>query len=159
MEREEASQLLQLSQKRKQACLRRGHASIRSNLQLMIGKFWLGESMDKDYLSLQQQTRNTIRGRVLLNLIHGQLLMSKRLSGAMDSLQQGFTEGRLLFTPQDYFLVLKRHQTLAHLPLSNSPLPAESLDSLLNSARVIQLLEQSTGKRSVYSSDHKDTFD
>jgi len=159
MGEEEASRIVELTQKRKQACLRHGHSSICSNLQLMTGKFWLGESVDKDFQSLQQQTLNTIHGRVLLHLIHGQLLMSRRLSGAMDSLNRGFTEGRLLFTPQDYFLVLKRHQTLAHLPLGNSPLPAESLDSLLNSARVIQQLEQSGGKRSEYSSDHRDTFD
>ena len=155
----EATRILELAQKRKQAHLRHGHSSICCNIQIMIARFWLGESIAKDLQGLQQQTSATGHGQVLLHLIHGQLLMSRRLDGAMDSLNRGFTEGRLLFTPDDYFLVLKRHQTLSHLPLGNSPLPAEPLESLLNSARVIQLLERSEGRPSEYSHDHRDTFD
>lgn len=159
MEPNRAAKLLDMAQERKQEYLRRGHASVCCGLQIMIAKFWLGQPIEEDRRSLQVVTANTAHGRALLALIYGQLLMSRRLSGAMDHLEKGFSTGRLLFKPDDYFLVFNRHRVLAQLPLSEKPFPAEPLDSLLTSARVIQQLRESGGERPRFSSEHKDTFD
>lgn len=107
-------------------------------LQELIARCWLGEEIGTLYrhaLPLQQRSAHA---RALLEIITGQLLLSRRLNGAWQHLNDGFHRASRLFTPSDYLTVLQRQQHLSRLPLSDTPLPAATLAELLTTAKVIE---------------------
>ncbi|MDE2089269.1 MAG: hypothetical protein KGJ12_04550, partial [Gammaproteobacteria bacterium] len=81
------------------------------------------------------------RDQALVELVYGQLLMSRKLYGAMEHLTAGFARAANLFAPDEYFSVLKRHALLGHLSLSERPSAPQDLASLLTEAAVIRRLE------------------
>ncbi|MDH5180824.1 MAG: hypothetical protein OEZ39_12875 [Gammaproteobacteria bacterium] len=92
---------------------------------------------DLDRLFIDARTR---RHQALANLVAGQLLISRRLSGAMSYLDKGLDLADGLLKPEDYFVVYNRHNDLRCLSLSEAARPAQDLPTLLNEARVIQRL-------------------
>lgn len=153
---QEAARLLDRAEQRLRSAARRGVSCITCRLAIMIAHFWLGQSIETDYQSLLSMRPGSAHARVFVSLIHGQLLMSRQLSGAMEQLDSAFEQATALFHPDDYFLVWKRHQILRSLPLSTTPHPAEPLPELLRLALVIERLK-GTGRRP-YTHDRNDTY-
>ncbi len=110
-------------------------------LQTVIARFWLGDDVAADIAHLNALFRTTPHGAALVELIYGQLLMSRRLHGATRHLEQGFHRASRLLTADDYFILLRRHQILARLPLSDVALPPANLATLVTTAAVIARME------------------
>jgi hypothetical protein len=122
-----------------------GRGATAARLQEMIALQWLGHPIDSNYRSLVGVAREP-RERALTELVYGQLLMSHRLAGAHHHLQVGFALAAPLLGPADYLEVMKRHELLAHLPLSAQAAAPQGLDALLAEAAVIRRL-QAAGPR------------
>ncbi len=105
----------------------------------LIARFQLGLPTAADLLALREGA--CARERALVELVWGQLLMSRRLSGAMEHLARGFDIARPFLSNRAYFALLKRHRLLARLPLFPAPRPAQCLEALLTEARVIERLD------------------
>lgn len=121
---------------REQRLHRRGRSSFTLKLAAMLARAALGQDVEQDYLRLSAlAARHCTRARALVELIYGQVLITRRRPGAMAHLDQGFALARHLFAPGDYFLVLKRHTALALLPPAE--LPPEPLETLLTTADVM----------------------
>lgn len=116
-------------------------------LQKLIATYWLGEDIQLHYQHVLPLMQGSPHAYALLELITGQLLISQRLNNAWPHLQQGFHLASHLFTPTDYLAVLNRHQELASLPLSDTPMQATTLDELLTTARVIKRMTGNTRPR------------
>lgn len=155
---EEAHQAMAEATRRLERRLRHGGGTLCCRLILMQGRFWTGFDVSDDYRGLQHLAANTPHGRALLELVYGQLLLSRQLNGAAEHLDKGFGLARHFFTAGDYFAVLNRHRLLRHLPLSEQPSPPSSLEQLLVMARVIERLEQPEKKRGDYNFDKHDTY-
>jgi hypothetical protein len=124
----------------------------------MLAQYWLGHSIHDAYLMLQPAVARSTRGRALLELLYGQLLLSRRLAAGMAHLEQGFRLAANLFAAGDYLQVMNRHNLLRQLPLSDTPTEAETLEALLTSARVIERMRQPDGTRQAYRHNPKDTY-
>jgi len=115
-------------------------------LQQLIARFWLGRGIEQEAASLLA-TAQPVRERALVELVHGQLLLSVRQRAAPAHLAAGFRLAADLLSPQDYFILLKRHEWLHALPLQIRPLAAQGLQQLLIEAGVIRRLRGSRGER------------
>jgi hypothetical protein len=139
LSREEAARLRARLEARETERLRRGgRGCFACRLGMLIARFWEAEPIADEYAKLAAlaRRRHSPRARALLELIYGQLLSARRLPGAGLHLEQGFAEGRNLFAPADYFVVLKRHALLRLLPPGEGA--AMDLEGLLTTARVIE---------------------
>jgi hypothetical protein len=139
---EQAARLLALIEAKERARLRRGASCTTCQFSRLVARFWLGEPAENDYqgLTARLQHRHSPRARALLELIYGQLLLARRRRGALVHLDRGFSEGRHLFAPGDYFVVLKRHSLFRMLPAEAEGAPL-ALEDLLTTARVIERLQ------------------
>lgn len=126
----------------------------------LILRYWCGFDIDAAYqntLALLESQRE----QATLELCYGQLLIARKLSAAWPHLDQGFQLAAHILQPQDYFVVLARHELLRILALSATPARPMRLDDLLTEARVIQRLRG--GVRGTHwippSRTHYDTLD
>lgn len=155
--REQAHDLLERAERRGQAYLRRGRSCLTCELQRLAARFWLEEPTGDHFDVLRARLRDSgSRARALVELTEGQLLMSRRLRGALSRLERGFAVSEPLLSPADYFAVLKRHRQLAVLPLSPTPLPPEGLEGLLATGAVIARM--GGGKKTAPKSDPNDIY-
>lgn len=136
--REEASTLLAAAEARRTERLRHGRSCRVCLLQQMVAHFWLGKEIDEEFRALHQRLHKTAHGRILAELIYGQLLMSQRRSGALAPLDRAFHAARNLFAPSDYFVLFKRHNLLRQLPLGTEIEKGQSLEELLTTAAVVE---------------------
>ncbi len=111
-----------------------------AELNELIGRFWLGRPVTSHYHTLRAGAGGE-EAVALVELVMGQLLMSRRLEGAGEHLQAGFDLARPWLPARAYFALLKRHQLLRRLPLSAAGGRASGLADLLLEARVIAQLE------------------
>jgi len=155
---EEAVQLLAQCEARERQRKRHGGNTFTCQLQKMVARFWIGEEVYDHYLMLKPATSRSIHGQVLLELIYGQLLLSRRLREGMTHLDTGFRLATNLLAAGDYLEVMNRHRLLRLLPLSGTASTAEPIDSLLTSARVIERMNQSAQARPIFLHDPKDTY-
>jgi len=158
MSTEAAQQLTVTATRRMERRLRHGGGTLCCRLQLLRAKFWQGIDISGDIQGLQPIAARSAHGKALLDLLYGQLLLSRRLAGGLQHLDRGFDIARTLFTASDYFTVMNRHRLLRQLPLSETPSHAESLETLLISARVIERMKRADIRRGSYSHDPKDTY-
>ena len=84
--------------------------------------------------------------------------MSRQLEGAMAHLERAFMLGRDLFSPADYFRIMKRHQLLDLIPLSKPPATPRTLHELLTSAAVMREFDKRQQRRKPFIFDPKDTY-
>jgi hypothetical protein len=120
----------------------------------MICHHWLPSGSALDYRQLSALACDDSE-RALVELVYGQLLISGKRSPARQHLARGFSlAARHLDT--DYLLLLRRHALLEYLPLSESPVVAQDLQSLLKEAAVISRLRWN--ERRVHKSSHRDTL-
>ena len=105
----------------------------------LILRYWRGYDVDAAY-------RNGLavldgqRDQAMLELCYGQLLIARKISLAWQHLDKGFQLAAHLLQPEDYFVVLGRHELLRVLVLSDDPSKPLRLDELLTEAKVIQRL-------------------
>lgn len=124
----------------------------------LITRYWCGQDTEMTYLNLLA-TLDSVRDRAQLQLCYGQLLIARKLEPAWIHLDAGFASAAHIFQPDDYFVVLKRHQVLRHLALSSVPARASALDELLQEAGVINRLRGGPGRNALAGSEHRDTVD
>jgi hypothetical protein len=155
MSAEEARALLDHARTMLQADYRSGDDGLGCRIQLMIARHWLGDDIDSDYRNLDLSDRRAI---ALVELVYGQLLMSKKLKGAMHHLDVGFELATELMQAGEYFLLRERHRLLAHLPLSERPSAPQDLRTLLTEARVIERLKFANSQPRVPTFDPSDTI-
>lgn len=158
MDEHSARDLLQRSQQALREAYTGGGCSFGPQLQLLLARFWLrGELADAAGMLA---TRREARELALLELVQGQLLISVRLRQAREHLDAGFRAAAHLLSPEGYFSVLKRHEQLRALPLSDRAMPARGLAQLLTEAGVIRRLQGTRSERPrTTEGSHLDTLD
>lgn len=120
-------------------------------LAQLIAGYWLGRIVEHDYRSL---AATLAPGRhALLELIYGQLLISRKRTGAMAHLQRGFALATPGLAPADYFALLRRHELLQALVLSPGGGAPQSLPDLLNEARIVRQFRGRNGTPPVHQPD------
>lgn len=118
-------------------------------LAQLIADYWLGHAVDLDYRSLTVTLAPA--HQALVELIYGQLLISRKRAGAMEHLRRGFVLAAPSLAPADYFALLRRHELLQSLVLSGPGAAPVDLPDLLNEARIVK--QFSTGR--ILPSGHK----
>jgi hypothetical protein len=155
---DESTTLFEQSEKREARRKRHGGNTLACKIQKMIAEFWLDRDIRDTYQMLKPAAERSAHGRALLELIYGQLLLSRRLSDGLTHLDHGFRLAANLFTAGDYLEVMNRHRLLRQLPLADTPATAEPLEALLISAQVIERMKRSGNTRPSYRHDPKDTY-
>lgn len=122
-------------------------------LQLLC-HYWMAVSISLEYRQLSASATGQ-RDQALLEIVHGQLLLSRRQWPALQHLDRGFSLAARHLEATDYFLLVRRHDLLRHLPLSAAPAAPQGLQSLLAEAAVIREL-QGAGQQTC-SGSHRDT--
>lgn len=125
-------------------------------IQEVIARFWLGRDISGDIDNLQATCKDEYC-RALIKLIYGQLLISRKLKGGMEYLQQGFKQATNLFPAVDYLEVMRRHERLSSLPLTEKPANPQALLDLLIEADVIKKLKGKQKHHCDILADNKDT--
>ena len=97
----------------------------------------------------------SLRDRALLELVYGQLLMGRKLSPAGEHLARGFRLAVPWLSSAGYFELVRRHERLDCLRLTDTPAPPQGLAALLAEAAVVQRLQ--TGGRGRRPNEHRDT--
>jgi hypothetical protein len=132
-----------------------GQPVFQVHVQQLLARYWAGASISIEY----QQLAAFACGKpdlALLEIIYGQLLMSRRHWPAMQHLDRGFNLAAAYLEATDYFLLVRRHELLRLLPLSQVPLAPQGLQSLLVEAAVIRQLQGTA--RPTCSPAHQDTI-
>lgn len=142
---EAAAALLDQVHERRRRAHQQGAACRNCGIYELVARFWLERPIAGQY-ETQRSVSPSARERALLDLIMGQLRMSRRLVGAMELLQQGFFAAAPYLQAREYFELLRRHELLAHLPLGERPAPPRSLAELLTEAAVIRRLRGPGGR-------------
>jgi hypothetical protein len=151
----EAGTLLSLTQQAIQRRLRGGESCVPLQVLLQICRFWLEALPEPPGESWRYPARSE-REAALQELVHGQLLVSRKLRPALFHLSLGFRHAAPLLETADYFRLLREHELLACLPLSGEPAAAQDLTALLNEAAVIRRLQRSERRQPAWP--HLDTL-
>lgn len=155
---DQARQLLEQSEKREAIRKRHGGNTLTCRMQKMIATFWLDGDIHDAYRMLKPAAARSAHGRALLELVYGQLLLSRQQKDGLPHLEKGFRLAANLFAAGDYLEVMNRHRLLRQLPLYDAPAAAEALEALLVSAQVIERMKQADNTRQPYRHDPKDTY-
>jgi hypothetical protein len=124
-------------------------------LQLLL-RYWLDSNLLPEYPQLATAATGK-RDRALLEIVYGQLLLSRRQWPALQHLDRGFRLAAGYLEATDYFLLVRRHDLLRHIPLADTPVAPQGLQALLAEAAVIRQL-QGTARRHPCSASHHDTI-
>jgi hypothetical protein len=95
------------------------------------------------------------RDRALLELVYGQLLMGRKLRPAGEHLARGFRLAVPWLSSAGYFELVRRHERLDGLRLTDTPAPAQGLAALLAEAAVVRRLRNGGCGRGL--NEHRDT--
>lgn len=129
-----------------------------SRLAEMLVRYWDGQDIRMLYENLRATAgKGTDKAR--LELCYGQLLLARKHDSAWQHLDAGFALATHLFEPDEYFEVLKRHDTLKQLLLSPVGTEAAGLDALLKEAGVIRRLRGQHKGHGGTGAKHQDTVD
>lgn len=134
----DAANLLEHGRRCAQRAYRVGGNAGRGELEQVIARNSLRQVTTDKLETLAATSDQQVRALAIL--IHGQFLMSRRIEGAIERLEQGFELARDRFLAPDFFVVMKRHELLAELPLYPQAQAPKSLKLLLNEAGVIRRL-------------------
>jgi hypothetical protein len=120
----------------------------------LLGHYWMGISISLEYQQLAACATEK-RDRALLELVYGQLLFSRRQWPALQHLDRGFRLASGYLEATDYFLLVRRHDLLRFIPMSEERVAPQGLQSLLAEAAVIRQLQCIA--RNTCSASHHDT--
>lgn len=137
-----------------QARLRAGAPCFQLRVLQLVCHFWLAQTIALEYERLCVSAAGGCEP-ALLELVYGQLLASCRDRQAHRHLERGFALAAPQLNAADYFRLVRRHELLGYLYMSETSLLPQALDALLAEAAVIRRLQQGTGKP--YRSAHTDT--
>jgi hypothetical protein len=150
-----AQTLLVAAQRQLQSRLRHAEQRFPLHLLRMICHYWTRSDSLLEYQQLSALAGED-RERALQQLVYGQLLISRKRLAARQHLARGFSlAARYLDTP-DYFLMVRRHELLACLPVSGMPAMPQDLHALLTEAAVIRRLQK--GEHRAHMHMHHDTL-
>ena len=152
--RRTARMLHALAGRRRQTRLRRGESCFQLEILRLVCRYWLETDAQLAYRQLAALDRCEAE-YALLELVYGQLLISRKLQVARQHLECGFALGARILDSADYFVLLKRHEQLGWLSLGETPAPPAPLQTLLNEAMVIAQLAGNHHSRPVRA--HYDT--
>jgi hypothetical protein len=150
----EVRMLHELAVRMRQACLRRGESCFRLEVLQLVCRYWLEMNAGLAYRQLASLARCDAE-HALLELVYGQLLISRKLQAASWHLEYGFSLGARRLDSADYFTLVRRHERLGWLQLTETPAQPAPLQTLLNEAAVIAQLSGS--HRSAPVRAHYDT--
>ena len=120
----------------------------------LLGHFWMDVSIALEYKQLAASATGK-RDRALLEIVYGQLLFSRRQWPALQHLDRGFRLASGYLEATDYFLLVRRHDLLRFIPMSEERVAPQGLQSLLAEAAVIRQLQCIA--RNTCSASHHDT--
>jgi hypothetical protein len=137
-----------------QARLRAGEPGFQLRVLQLVCDFWLAKAITLEYRLLLDAALDA-RELALLELVHGQLLVSCKYRQAQQHMERGFALAVPLLDAADYFHLVRRHELLGYLCMSDTPSQPRSLGALLAEAAVIRRLQQGTGRK--HCCAHMDT--
>lgn len=137
-----------------QSRLCKGGSSFWPQLLQLVCCSLAGTDIEPGYRQLSA-TVHDARDTALLELVYGQLLISRKLRPAIMHLEQGFLRAARYLESGDYLRLLRRHDLLGNLLLTGTPADPQPLDALLSEAAVIRRLREHTGRRN--QDTHHDT--
>ena len=137
-----------------QTCLRAGASCFQPRMLQLVCRFWLAESITLEYGQLQVSAA-CAREQALLELVYGQLLVSCKYRRGPRHLERGFALAVPQLDTADYFRLVRRHELLGYLCMSDTASLPQALDELLVEAAVIRRLREGTGRH--YRCAHLDT--
>lgn len=147
-----AAQLQAQARQAQQRQLSEQGSQFAPRLAELIADYWQARAITLGYQSLQATA--TPDQQALVELVYGQLLISRKLSAARAHLKRGFTLATPRFEPAEYFSVLRCHEMLSWLLLTERAAAAQSLPDLLSEARVIKQIQPANrGARTRHSED------
>lgn len=141
-----ARALLDDTERRLRSRLCHGGRCLPLHVLRMICRYWLRFDIALDYRQLCAIVGDA-GDRALVELVYGQLLITGRRLGAREHLARGFSLAARLLGAAEYFALLRRHELLESLPLSETSAGAQRLDSLLRQAAVIRRLREAERQR------------
>jgi hypothetical protein len=137
-----------------QSRLCKGGSSFRPQLLQLVCCSLAGTDIEPGYRQLRA-TLHAARDTALLELVYGQLLISRKLRPAITYLERGFMRAARYLDSSDYLRLLRRHELLDCLVLTGKPADPQPLDALLSEAAVIRRLREHTVRRN--GNAHHDT--
>jgi len=155
--RYQTEQLTLFSRQKQKQALFNGDECLSFQLKEMIARFFMNRDINIEYSNLVKTTRED-KKIALIELVFGQLLMSKKIDTAMLHLDKGFQIAQKYLNATDYFSILKRHELLGVLKLDNKPSEPKSLSSLLVEASIIKQFETRNGSGKSYTGNPHDTL-
>lgn len=156
LDQPQALELLEQAHAMLQSSCLNGSETFHCHLQEIIARFWLNQNIDIHVHTLRQTTSKPAL-LALLEMVYGQLLASRKLAGAIDHLTAGFNSASDLLPAAEYFKLSRQLELLNCLPYSDTPAPAQDLNSLLGEAAVIKRLQESRRGPKQYPLNPKDT--
>ena len=154
LRRTQAAVLRRAAQEELHTRLRKGAACFQLHVLRLVCGYWMGSGSCLEYEQLATLTREKT-DRALLELVYGQLLISRKLGQASRHLARGFMLAADTLQPAEYFRLVRQHELLGQLRLTDSPATPRKLKALLTEAAVIERLQQAGYRR--YESTHIDT--
>ena len=125
------------------------------DIELLVGHFWQGRDIFSELAPRFQITTGQDE-RALLELVTGQLLISRKLNGALEYLDQGFRHATPFLSARDYLALMNRHRRLRSLELGEGGGAGLTLDELLQEAAVVDRIRGGEPHRMRYNP--KDTL-
>ncbi len=156
LDHRQAQELLQQANDRMQSACLGGSETFYCHVQEMIARFWLDQNIDINFQALHHTTSEPAL-LALLEIVYGQLLASRKLTGAIDHLATGFSASSDLLPANEYFKLSKQLELLNYLPYSDTPAPAQDVDGLLTEAGVIKRLQEGRREPKQYPLNPEDT--
>jgi hypothetical protein len=151
---QQARMLLEMARCKRQACLCRGESCFRLEVLQLVCRYWLDSNAELEYRQLASLAMEEAE-QALLELVYGQLLISRKLQAAHRHLERGFSLAAQRLDSADYFALVRRHERLGWLHLTQIPARPVPLQPLLNEAAVIARLTES--QRATHARTHYDT--
>lgn len=120
-----------------------------------VCRFWLEAATEPEYDRLAIAAGDRAE-QALLEIVYGQLLISRKYRHAAPHLERGFAQAVRYLESSDYFRLVRRHELLGHLCVSDTPSPPQGLAALLAEAAVTRQLQAGGGHH--YRLTHLDTI-
>jgi len=155
LSRDRVSRLQVAVQDEQQARLCNGVSCFQLHVLQLVCRFQRQADVELEYQQLLTAAQHASE-QALLELVYGQLLTSCKQAGAHQHLTDGFVLAADYLSSTDYFQLLRQHELLAWLPLSESPSLPQALASLLAEAVVIKQLQG--GADVQFGRSHLDTL-
>ena len=149
-----AAELHASTERALQACLRAAASCFQLRVLQLVCRFWRAEPVTLEYGQLRVSAASA-REQALLELVYGQLLVSCKYRQGPRHLERGFALAAPQLDAADYFRLVRRHESLGYLYMSDTASLPQALDALLVEAAVIRRLREGTGRH--YRCAHLDT--